>query len=57
MHRNQQLKDQRFGKLTGEEPEAELDITEEHRTQGEEHVNWEQENKEEDSGAIGTDQV
>lgn len=33
---------------------AELKNTDKRR---EEHVNWEQENKEEDSGAIGTDQV
>ncbi len=44
-------------KLTGEEQEPELEITEEHRGREEEHVNWEQENKEADSGATGTEQV
>ncbi len=44
-------------KLTGKEQEPELEITEEHRGREEEHVNWEQENKEADSGATGTEQV
>ncbi|KAL1281744.1 hypothetical protein QQF64_000547 [Cirrhinus molitorella] len=44
-------------KTTGEEQEPELEVREEHRGRGEEHVNWQQENKEVNSGAIGTEQV
>lgn len=51
----------KVGKLTREETEAGTGRAGNNwRTQirgREEHVNWEQENKEEDSGAIGTDQV